>query len=133
MTSNVVYAIGSSEHRFVKIGTTSNLPVRLTALQTPSPFPLYVLWQSEGGYELERSLQSHLSEYRVRGEWFDFGAHDPVVTISEALEQLGSRAFSASRLLQFTAGRFTEAKAERDDLRQELAEAIRQADTDGLA
>jgi len=133
MSPNVVYAIGSPEHGFVKIGTTSNLPARLSALQTPSPFPLHVLWQCEGAHELERSLHGHLSRFRVRGEWFDFGDADPVGKIFEALQQLGSRAFSAGALLRFSAGRFREAVAEREILRQELAAAIRQADTDGVA
>lgn len=133
MSPNVVYAIGSPDHRFAKIGTTSNLAGRLAALQTSSPFPLHVLWQCEGGYELERTLHGHLSRFRVRGEWFDFGDADPSDAIAEALQQLGSRAFSACAFLRFEAGRFAAARAERDILRQELAVAIRQADADGVA
>ncbi|MEH0582845.1 GIY-YIG nuclease family protein [Streptomyces sp. B21-106] len=132
MSSSVVYAIGSPEHRFAKIGTTSNLAGRLAALQTSSPFPLHVLWQCQGGHELERTLHGHLSRFRVRGEWFDFGDTDPSDAIAEAMRRLDSRAFSADALLRFAAGRFTEARAERDALRKELAVAIRQADTDGV-
>ncbi|MEU8688806.1 GIY-YIG nuclease family protein [Streptomyces sp. NPDC048665] len=116
MSTAVVYAIGSSEHGFVKIGTTSDLRARLPALQTPSPFPLRVLWQHEGGYALERFLHSHLREYRATGEWFDFGDADPVTKISEAMERYPSEAApgSASAALRFAATRFTEARTERD-------------------
>ncbi|MGW0996317.1 hypothetical protein ACWD5V_24110 [Streptomyces sp. NPDC002523] len=53
---------------------------------------------------LIRRDHGHLSRFRVRGEWFDFGDADPVDTIAEALQQLGSRAraeggdFAADRL-----------------------------------
>jgi hypothetical protein len=134
VSSDVVYAIGSPEHGFVKIGTTSDLPARLSALQTPSPFPLRVLWQHEGGRELEGFLHSRLREYRVRGEWFDFGDSDPVAEISRWVEQYRARGDSASAnaSLRFQADRFTESRAERDALRQELAAAIRQADADDV-
>lgn len=128
----MVYAIGSPDHRFAKIGTTSNLAGRLAALQTSSPFPLQVLWHCEGDHELERTLHGHLSRFRVRGEWFDFGDAEPVDAIAEALRRLGSRAFSTGTLLRFAASRFTEARAGRDALRRELAAAIRQADADEI-
>lgn len=83
-----------------------------------------MLWQCEGGHELERALHGHLSRFRAGGEWFDFGDADPIDKISEALQQLGSP--------EFTAGRFTEAVAEREILRHELAAAIRQAAADDV-
>lgn len=88
---HLVYAIGTSGHTMVKIGTTTNLEGRRAGLQTSSPFLLHVLWQHPGGHELERFLHASFKGRRSHGEWFDFAGADPVAEINRATAAYAAR------------------------------------------
>lgn len=83
---NVVYVIGDSRNGVVKVGTTSNLIKRLSALQTGSAYQLRVLWSYGGGVELEAHLHERFADKRMQGEWFDFGEPDPVAAVMASTE-----------------------------------------------
>lgn len=84
LLKSVVYLIGSDAFRAVKIGWSTNLPLRFASLNTSSPFPLYLMWTTPGGRVLEQQLHRDLRRFRVRGEWFDFLSRDPVAVVSSA-------------------------------------------------
>jgi DNA-binding GntR family transcriptional regulator len=99
-----VYVIGGAESSRVKIGTSIDPESRLALFQSGSPVKLSILFRTPGGLGLERSLHQHFRSYRSHGEWFDFGSHEPVAMIRDALraiaeaEQLSASAFTeASR------------------------------------
>ncbi|GGZ89923.1 hypothetical protein GCM10010371_57270 [Streptomyces subrutilus] len=79
-----VYVIGSMEPGPVKIGWSSHPAVRLKQLQTGYPHKLHLLYQHAGPRELEGVLHREFTGLRTHGEWFDFGAADPVSQIEEA-------------------------------------------------
>lgn len=83
----VVYVIGQPGQRIAKIGTTSNLPARLRAIQTGHPFRLEVLWSCPGGRRLESWLHEGLAARRLTGEWFDFGEFDPVFVVRDGVRR----------------------------------------------
>lgn len=55
--------------RKIKIGTTTNLPMRKKSLETGAG-PLKLVGLELGGYERERHLHAGFSFCRVHGEWF---------------------------------------------------------------
>ncbi|MFC9581595.1 GIY-YIG nuclease family protein [Streptomyces yangpuensis] len=82
-----VYVIGSAGSTRVKIGTSVSPEKRLKELQTGNPDRLEVLWCTPGGRELEATLHQAFADYRVEGEWFDFGDVQPVGAIPAAVHQ----------------------------------------------
>nr|WP_237518240.1 GIY-YIG nuclease family protein [Streptomyces sp. SID4982] len=80
------YAIGTPDHKLVKIGCTGSPRKRLAALQTGSPVPLSIIWLQVGGYELEQHLHRTLAGRRLRGEWFDFSIGAAVWIITRVAE-----------------------------------------------
>jgi hypothetical protein len=54
----------------VKIGITSNVPVRLAALRCALPYPVILLADIPGDADVERSLHIGFAESRLEGEWF---------------------------------------------------------------
>lgn len=82
-----VYVIGSQAGRLVKVGWSRDPTRRLRDLQVGSPVELSLLWTGapELPQEIETSLHSLFSAYWHHGEWFDFGAADPVALISAAV------------------------------------------------
>ncbi|MFF8610892.1 GIY-YIG nuclease family protein [Streptomyces sp. NPDC015346] len=85
-----VYVIGEQGSRIVKIGTTKDLSLRLTALQTGNPNPLVLLWSHQGGRDLEGHLHATFAPHRVRGEWFDLNPlGEPVAAVQRAVEAAG--------------------------------------------
>lgn len=56
--------------RAIKVGFAKSLARRLADLQTSNAEELTVLGAIEGNYETEKAILLHLSEYRIRGEWF---------------------------------------------------------------
>ncbi|WP_372352647.1 GIY-YIG nuclease family protein [Streptomyces sp. KL116D] len=63
----IVYFLGNGSR--VKIGTTKNLPGRLSALCLP---PESLLCAFHGGHDIERRFHSMFAEHRVpKSEWFD--------------------------------------------------------------
>lgn len=83
--AEMVYAIGSAENTRVKIGRSNDVQRRLADIQRMGPAPLTVLWQHEGGSELELALHQAFKERRTHGEWFDFAGVDPVAQIEVAV------------------------------------------------
>lgn len=81
----VIYVIGHPGHRIAKVGTTSNLPARLRAIQTGHPFRLEVLWSCPGGRRLESWLHEGLAPRRLTGEWFDFDELDPALVVKDGV------------------------------------------------
>lgn len=73
MRRGLVYFIQQDVTLAVKIGyteTMTSLAVRLADLQTGSPYPLRVIYQTDGSQEFERRLHRRFREQRLRGEWF---------------------------------------------------------------
>ena len=64
----VIYFVQGDTH--VKIGRTTNLTVRLTALQAASPVPLRLLATLTEGATDEATLHRRFAHLRVHGEWF---------------------------------------------------------------
>jgi hypothetical protein len=54
----------------VKIGTSTNVMKRLTALQSASPEPLHIRAACPGGSAVERAIHGLFSADRIAGEWF---------------------------------------------------------------
>lgn len=86
-----VYLIGSPASRLVKIGVSSNPAERLADLQVGSPIPLMILWRTQGGQGLESALHRYFRNYRVHGEWFDFGEESATALVATAAVLLGYR------------------------------------------
>ncbi|TXH10350.1 MAG: GIY-YIG nuclease family protein [Hyphomicrobiaceae bacterium] len=58
---------------FVKIGFTSGDPMkRLKALQTGSPFRLFLFGSCPATRDGEREVHDLLQRYRLHGEWFSW-------------------------------------------------------------
>lgn len=79
-----IYVIGADGTFRVKIGFASDPTQRLTSLQAASPFPLSLFVLLPGGRTVESQLHRQFEPYRQRGEWFDFGSADPVLTVVQA-------------------------------------------------
>jgi len=82
--------IPRESERPIKIGITENLPARLDALQTSSPYLLALLgyWPARKGLETEREMHEKWNQYRLEGEWF-FPAPDlirEVTRISDSFQ-----------------------------------------------
>lgn len=67
MTSHVYFAASNGS---IKIGYSTNIPARLTAIRTGNPSEVLLLGTLPGGRELEREIHAALSNYRLQGEWF---------------------------------------------------------------
>lgn len=80
---SVVYAVGATGTRLIKIGQTTDIRRRLADLSTGSPVQLSVLWTAPGDQRLEASLHRYFSRQRRHGEWFDLGYADPVEMAAE--------------------------------------------------
>jgi DNA-binding GntR family transcriptional regulator len=80
-----VYLIGGEGSPIVKIGRSIDVPGRLAAIQYMSPLKLAVLWQTEGGAELEAALHRWFKSQRSHGEWFDFPDGDAVGQVAQAV------------------------------------------------
>ena len=87
-----VYLIGSEASTLVKIGRTIDVPGRLAAIQRMSPAKLAVLWQAEGGAELETTLHRWFKDRRSHGEWFDFPGRDAREQVMRAIAETAAEA-----------------------------------------
>ena len=64
---------GQITTEYVKVGWTTGKPeIRLKALQTSNPRPLFLLGTIKTNQQAEKMIHNQLSDARVRGEWFDF-------------------------------------------------------------
>lgn len=86
--TEVVYVIGNCDSPRAKIGRSKSVGIRLGTIQRMSPVPLSILWQTEGGSELESALHRRFGSQRVHGEWFDFGNKDPAVEVAAAVDDI---------------------------------------------
>lgn len=84
--TEVVYVIGACGSPRAKIGRSKSVGTRLGTIQRMSPIPLSILWQTDGGSELESALHRRFDAHRVHGEWFDFGDRDPAVEVAAAVD-----------------------------------------------
>lgn len=70
-----LYLIQSDVNGYIKIGRTDDIAVRLSQLQTGSPYRLKLIHKALycGDYErdLHKMLQKHGLRLRLDGEWFD--------------------------------------------------------------
>lgn len=67
----MIYFI-QGHNKFVKIGTTNNLPKRLIELQNSNPVKLKLKAIMDGGYQTEAGLHFLFKKYRYKGEWFKY-------------------------------------------------------------
>lgn len=65
-----VYFVRAGKTKFVKIGWTRDLRMRLSVLQTGNQAKLKVLRVLSGDRETEGSIQRWFASFRHRGEWF---------------------------------------------------------------
>lgn len=69
LDEKVIYFIKAND--LVKVGITSNLPMRIYDLQNASPYKLELLITiGDATFKKERELHKRFQEYRVSGEWF---------------------------------------------------------------
>lgn len=64
-----VYFLESSDGTAVKIGFSTNIPLRIQALKPKHP-GIKLIGTMPGGYHKEHALHRKFSEYRLSGEWF---------------------------------------------------------------
>lgn len=86
--TEVVYVIGNCDSPRAKIGRSKSVGIRLGTIQRMSPVPLSILWQTEGGSELESALHRRFGNQRVHGEWFDFTGQDPAAEVAAAVDDI---------------------------------------------
>lgn len=67
----MIYFIKANDR--VKIGYTLDPSKRIPSIQTSSPYKLEVLLIIDGTIELERELHKNFQEYKIAGEWFEYG------------------------------------------------------------
>lgn len=67
----IIYFIGSKDARMVKIGYTTALKKRVSALQNSSPVKLEVFASVRYHESLEKLLHDRFSNQRRHGEWFE--------------------------------------------------------------
>lgn len=79
-TSMKTYAIEALDIGFIKIGKSTDVAKRLTALQTGMPCELRLLFVYD--CDIEKDLHAELWAYRARGEWFT--KNDVVMATLEA-------------------------------------------------
>lgn len=63
-----IYIVGYSE--FLKIGFTTNVRKRLSAIQSSLPIVLTTYCIFAGSLEQEQNLHIKFAEFKLRGEWF---------------------------------------------------------------
>lgn len=76
-----VYFMQAGE--LVKIGTTTDLPKRISALRLASPVELKVIATIPGNAKKEAELHKRFAAYRKHGEWFVFS--DEIKSFVESL------------------------------------------------
>lgn len=67
----MIYFIGTDWESPVKIGKANDPEKRLRAIQVGNPNDLKILHLEQGGHLIEKRLHRCLSEFRIRGEWFE--------------------------------------------------------------
>lgn len=98
--TEVVYVIGNCDSPRAKIGRSKSVEIRLGTIQRMSPVPLSILWQTEGGSELESALHRRFGGQRVHGEWFDFAGQDPAAEVATAVEDIRAELAQAAAVAE---------------------------------
>lgn len=80
--SSHIYVIGSPSGGPVKIGVSIHPERRLQSIQTGNPRKLAILWTGPGDQAEEQRLHRQFADFRVAGEWFDFGGLDAVAMVT---------------------------------------------------
>lgn len=86
----MIYFIGSSEFKLVKIGfslDTITLKSRINLLQTSSPFTIEVIKCYDGDRNLEKALHKKFKHLKVKNEWFKY--EDEIVNFINSTNKLG--------------------------------------------
>lgn len=65
----IVYFVQSGEA--VKIGFTTNMPLRLRHLRSANPYPVVVLGTIPGSVGNEQALHARFTHLRLHGEWYN--------------------------------------------------------------
>lgn len=65
-----VYFLRCDSSGLIKIGVSTNVAHRVSAIQSGSPTQMTLLATEEGGQEREKQLHDTYAEHRVRGEWY---------------------------------------------------------------
>lgn len=90
-----VYVVGCAGHP-VKIGVATDMPSRLSAIQTGFPYKLRAYCHVEvpegRALEIERACHARLSDYRLNGEWFDIDPYEAIDVVKLVIEQHMARA-----------------------------------------
>lgn len=87
-----VYVIGSKEHKYIKIGSSSNVGRRLIELSTGSCFELEILYQTIGlvnAYDVEKDIHIKLSKDNKILEWFSTSPKEAIGVIKEIVLNSG--------------------------------------------
>lgn len=79
------YLMAEPGSELVKIGASYNLAQRLRTLRWQAQKQLVILWDHEGGFELERALHRVFADRNVTGEWFSFPDGDMIGRVTEAI------------------------------------------------
>jgi len=85
-----VYFIRRGEFGSIKVGYSIDVQKRLTALQTASDLPLYLLGFTKANWAQESEAHEALTPYRKNGEWFeneDFVRQFVAAAVSFGIEQ----------------------------------------------
>lgn len=85
MKKGTIYFIECPALNAVKIGYTTNIKARLSAIQTGNPLPVRVLATFPGTRRQERLIQKALKEFQLMREWFIL--NDTVKEIIKAAEE----------------------------------------------
>lgn len=85
--TELVYFVGPVDGP-IKIGTTCDIELRISRLQTGCPAPLKVFALVEGGASLEAEYHMRFATHRMHGEWFEFCA-----AIQDEISRLGGGCF----------------------------------------
>jgi hypothetical protein len=64
------YFVGSREQEVVKIGVTTRLKSRMSALRNSSPIPIKLFAVAFGSSDIELHLHDRFAKDRLHGEWF---------------------------------------------------------------
>lgn len=84
--SGFVYVVQCQE--YVKIGLADNVKLRVSGLQTGSPYKLKLLasWPCDDAPNTEKELHKLFSRFHMRGEWFKLP--DDILAVVVALKDI---------------------------------------------
>lgn len=84
-----VYLAGLGVTKDVKLGFSINPHIRLRRLRIDHCSPgLKILWEKAGNFQIEKELHEFFSEFRTKGEWFNFQGENSVRLVNSAYRAL---------------------------------------------